>query len=245
MTQPMHHIGDRVHFVSGRDHGAVNHDHGHAAFTRGDDLGCGARPSGIFRHYKFDPVFAHQSTVALYIKRAAIDHDMTGGKSERLIRRIHQPQKIEMLRDGSKVSQMHAPDRQHDTGWGPVERRHRSRNVRDPGPEVRRLGHPWGPSQGHERDVALRAGRDGIGAHLGRKRVRGVDHMCDGFAAQMFSQSRNAPKATHALRQRLAAGMRNAPGERNCRRQTRFCHALAQSAGFARSSEDQQVEIHV
>ena len=187
----------------------------------------------------------HQGQVVRHREGAARLHDSVVGKGQHAVRRINQPQQVEMLRMGGKVVQMHPTNRQHDPCSGTLQRAHGTRDVRHMGPAVAALRLPRRARQRDQRHARLGAGRHGIAAHLCGERMGGVDDMRDAMRAHICDQPCNTTKSPHTLGQRLLHGLFNAARVGNHTTNRIVTQGPAQRGRFGRAAKNKKVGAHV
>lgn len=244
MSQPVHHLIDAMRLLPFGNCGPVDHEDRHAQITCGKDLGPRARPACVFRHHKVDAIFGEKRPVAVAHERSSINQNMSLRKPERVFRRINQPQQVEMLGIGGEGGQMHAPNGQHYAfGWS-AKGSNRPVDIGHVMPVIASLCHPRRPGQSDQRRCGVRTGRNRIVAHLGGKRVRGVDHMGHGIVPDVGVQSLDPAKASDpcldAIGRRAFHPTRQGHSGLVPGRANRF----AQRTGFGGATENQEVWTH-
>ena len=150
-----------------------------------------------------------------------------------------------MLRVRREIRQMQAPNSQQNPAGWLIECRHRTGNVRNLHPAVTGLFFPVWARQSDKRNVRFGAGHNGVRAHLHRKGMRGVDHMCDAAILKVGLKSFNTAKTTNTLRQRLPSGPVHTARETHGAAQTSFGRRIGEGRGFGCAPEDQEVRQHV
>ena len=245
MTQPVHHLGHAMRLSPLRDCRSVNHDDRQAQRAGSGDFGIGSGAARVFRHNQINAVFPHQRSVVRFGKRPARHKHMVIGKGWRGLGRIDETQQVEMLRVGRKLRQMHAPHGQHDALGRLIQRINGPCNVGHLGPAISVLRRPRLSGQCQQRHIRLCAGGHRIPAHLRRKGVGGVDHMCDLLGTQMLHQPINTTKTPDALWQGLTLGPVHAASKANRPVQSHFRSSVGKSRGLGRPGKDQEVGAHV
>ena len=245
MTQPRHHISHAIGLGPRRDVGTINHDNRQAKGTGGFDLGIGTGAACILGYDQINAMVLHQRAIVLCRKRAARHQHMVIGKRRRTAGRINQTQQIEMLRIGGEVVQMHASDRQHDTRRRAVKGSHRTVNVGHMGPGIAGLCRPRRTGQRDQWHVCSSASGDGIMAHLGGKRMGGINHMGHGMRRDIVAQPLYSAKTTDTLGQWLAFGSLYTTCETDGPGQPRCSDGSAKRRGLGCAPKDQKVDLHV
>lgn len=244
MIDPVQNRSHIMGFVAAGQCGSVDHDHRDSKGTGGQQLGLRAGTTRVFGNGTGDAVTAHQRKITLGGERAAIQHDLMIGKGQRSVGRIDQAQQIEMLRVRHKFSQMHPADGQKDTLGRAVQRGNGTIDVGHMGPVVLCGCLPRRAGQCDQRCAGLRAGDNGIVAHLRGKGMRRVNHVGDAVVANVTGQAIGPAKPARALRQRLADWSRNTACQRYGTGQPGAVHCVAQGCGLGRAAKDQGVDVH-
>lgn len=244
MIDPVQNRSHIMGLVAAGQCGSIDHDYRDSKGTGGQQLGLRAGTTRVFGNGTGDAVTAHQRKITLGGKGAAIQHDLMIGKGQRPVGRINQAQQIEMLRVGREFSQMHPPDGQKDTLRRPVQRGNGTFDVGHVGPVVLCGCLPRRAGQRDQRCAGLRAGDNGVVAHLRGKGMRRVNHVGDAVIVDVPRQPFSAAKPARALRQRLADWSRNTARQRYGAGQPHAVHRVAQGCGLGRAAQDQGVDVH-
>lgn len=244
MRQPVQNSIDGEHLAPVGQGGPVDHDDGQAQFPRGRDLGHSARAAGILRDDKLCPMVLHQGAVACYRKRPAIHDDLRIWQRQGRLWRIDQPKQVAMLRVRREFGQMHPAHGQHHPRCRAVQRRNRASNVPDVVPVIPRLRRPRRAAERDQRNVGLRAGCDGVAAHLCGKGMGGVHNMADPVVFQISPKPLDTAKPADPQRQGLPLGARDTAGQRQRARYAGLGQTQRQGRGFCRASKDKEVCCH-
>ena len=137
--------------------------------------------------------------------------------------------------------QMHSPQGQHDAPRRPAQRSDGSREIGHRLPPVAQAGLPGGARQRQQRHAGLRAGRDGVAAHLRGKRMGGIDEVRHTLVAQIPHQPGHAAEAAHAHGDGLRPGLGHPAGIRQHSAFATFGQGQRERAGFQRAAEDKDV----
>ena len=241
MIQPVQHGARIMGLEPVGQSGAIDHQHGQAEATGGDQLRLRAGAAGILAEDEVDAMVLHQPHVAIGIEWAAIDQQMMVGQRGRDHWCVDEAQQIEMLRLGSEGIGMHPAERQHDAAGGAIQRSDSSGDVGHMGPLVALFRAPLGARQGDEGDAGLSRGHDGIAAHHSGEGVSGVDQMGDALVAHIGGQSLRAAKAADAHRHRLRPGIVDPARIAERRLLAAFGQQAGQRARFGGSAQNQDV----
>ncbi len=212
MIQPRHHIINIAKNLARGNEGAINHDHLQAQGARGLQLGLRANATGVFGNDDFDVVVFQKRQIPSQIKRSARDNRMGVEHRQRMGGLVHQTQQIAVLRARGKDINMLFSNRQKDLRgitWQGITGR---LDIRNRLPIVTGSRLPRRAFETSQIDLRRRASTHGIGAHLGSKRVRGINHMGDVFGPQEIAQTVHPAKAANTCRQGLRDGVCRASG---------------------------------
>lgn len=244
MTQPLQYRLDRVNFVLRWQLGSLDHHDGNAQRARGLQFGAGATAAGIFGDNCFNTVLAHQRCVIRHRKRAARYDDRMLWQRRRCCRRVNEAQHVVVVRLHGKAFEMLPAYRQQNARGRPGQRLHGTRDVGRRMPLITRLALPRPPRQGDQRNLDGLAGRNCVVAHLGCKRMRGVDDVRDAVFAKVGLQAFDTAKAADTVCNRLRSGSLDASsiGERCTDPGLR--HGARKAARFGRAAKDQEVVVH-
>lgn len=245
MIKPCHGGSNVMHFSARWQGGSVDHQHWQSKRTRCSQFCRSPGSASVFRHDQINPVRLHQRAVNVGREWAAINNHMRPRQGQRRFGRVHQPQQVEMLWLGRKSGQVLPPDRQHHAPRRACKGRDCARDIGHIVPIIARLCAPRRAAECQTGQRFGGAGCDGIAAHLGGERMRGVNQMRDAFGAQICAQAFDPAKAAQALGQWLAQGALYAPGEREHTVDPGPCHSLAQGAGFGGATKDKKASAHV
>ena len=223
----------------------VDHHHWQPQSACGVQFGLGPRPSGVFTDHEINSLGLKQRRVALGCKGAARHNDRMLRQVRRLFRRIHQSQDIVMLRLRGELGHVQTPQRQHDLLGGSGQRGNCTGDIGHVSPIVPLARLPWGPLQGQQRHVRVAAGMDRIPAHLGGKRVCGINHMADVMLAQIGDQTVNTAKAADTVRNGLRAGLIDTACIGKGRLNATAGQGLRECAGFGCAAENKEIGAHV
>ena len=97
---------------------------------------------------------------------------------------------------------------------------------------------PGGTRQLQQRHAGLRAGRNGVSAHLRGKRMGDIDEVRHSMFAQIPHQAGHASEAAHAHGDGLRLGLRHPAGIRQHGALATFGEGQRECAGFQRAAED-------
>ena len=202
MTEPAHHLVNAVHPHSLGQLWPRQQDDRQAEHTGRVDLGTRAVAARIAGDDPRDAARAHHVELGLKRERAA-GHDHVGVERQRALRRIDKPQRVGMLRFGAERRDMlpadgkeHARSQLRQGDNGVVD-------IADFDPVVSGSPDPWRAFEREQWRLGFNAGRNGIAAHLGRERMRRVDHLGDAGLANVVGKALRSAEATDASRQRL------------------------------------------
>ena len=245
MTHPRHNIRHAVSLCARRDCGTVDHDDRQAKSACRLDFGIGTRAACILGHNQIDAMRFHQCAIIGQRERATRHQHVMIWKRRRIAGRIDQPQQIEMLRIGRERVQMHAPNSQHHARRRTIKGTNRPFDVGHMDPVIAGLRAPRRAGQRDQGDVCMRTGRNGIAAHLRRKRMGGVHDMGHTVAHDIVAQTVDPAKPANALGQWLAPGALYTACETDDTCQSSRSHRAAQRCGLGRAPKDQKVDLHV
>lgn len=237
MTDPVHHLGEGGKTWAVGQGGPIDHDDRQAKVAGGGQFGLGTAAAGVLGDHDLDAVVAHQGQVLRDHKGATRDHNVNMGQGQRIGRRVHQTEQIVVLgHRGKTVQVLTANGQKYPCGGegqgesGVVQSRHL-------GPLVAGARLPGWPLESSQRQAELGAGRGGISAHFGGKGVGGVDHMADGFVAQIGGQARHTTKTANPLGQGLCHRIGSAAGIGKHGVDARIGQGLGKLAGLGRAAE--------
>lgn len=203
MIQPAHHFLNVIRLQSWRQDGAVDDDHRKAQSARGDQFGLGSMAPGILANHYVDGVSLHQPRVAIGGEGSSLDHEAVMRQERSISRRIHEAQKIMMLRLRGKSIHMHAPQSQHDTARRARQDPHRRVDIAHRLPPVPGDGSPRWTGEGDMRNARLTRGDNRIGADRGGEWVSGIHQMRHFIVAQVVREAIGSAKAPYTDRHRL------------------------------------------
>lgn len=244
MSQPIQHRVHRSDLVSRRQNWTVDHQNWQAKLACRQYLGLCPAATGIFGNHEVDIMVLQQSCIRSDRKRPARDYDMVMRQWRRHIGWIDQPQQIPVMRTAAELSQMHAPNGQHYPLFRPRQRRDSCCNIAGVLPIIPGTPAPRRPRQSQQLGCGLSTGRHRIFAHLGRERVRGVNHMGDFMVPEILCQPTNTTKAADPARDRLLFETLHTTSIRQGRRHAHFCNRPGQRAGLKRPPQNKQVWRH-
>lgn len=244
ICEPAHNVVRGRKFKAIRQGRAVNHDNRQAKRARSGDFGIRRGAACVFRHYDVDLVMVHQRLVFFCNEGPARNDHLRIRQRQCRLGRVHQPQQVKMLRVGRKFSQMHATNGKHHPARGAVQRSHSPGNVRHVLPVVAGLRRPCRAGEGAERHLGLRAGSNGVAAHLRGKGVSGIDHMADLCVMEVSGQALGPAKPANPLRQRLPDRALHAAGKGYDPADASPGQSVCQGCGFGRAPQNEQVWRH-
>ena len=244
MTQPSQHRINRLDLVSRWQNRPVDHQNWQVKPARRQYFGLRTTASGVFGHHQFDIVALQQRYIFCNSKRPARDYDMVMRQRRWHIGRIDQPQKIIVLWAAAKLGQMQPPNCQHNPLFWSRKRRDSRRNIANMLPAIPRVPPPWRSRQSQQPGRSLLARSHSIFAHLGRKRMRGINHMSDLVILQIAHQAANTTKAADPARDRLCLNARHATGIRQGCHHPSFGNRMSQRTGLERTAQNKQVRRH-
>lgn len=204
MSKPRQYFLDAFDLWPIGQRGAFDHDNGKPKLARSIDLGAGAGTAGIASDQKLDAARAHQFAVAFKCEWAARDDELGLGQRQRTVRCIDKSQRIGVLRLGSEGREMLPADGEKDARAFFRQSGDRCIDVGDLDPMVAGRANPRRALQRNQRDAGRSAGLHRMPAHLGRERMRRIDHVRDGLLANEIRKSRHATKAADPRRQLVA-----------------------------------------
>ena len=239
MREPLHDLGCALGPQSLRQLRRPDHDHRQAQRARGIDLGARTLPAGVARHDPFDPTRTHQLEFAGQREWPARDDEIGIRQRQRPPRSVDEAERVGMLRHGCERRNMLPADREKDIAARFGQRRYGGRDVIHIDPAIVSRLDPRLALERDQRRGRRYAGRQGVLADFGCKRMGRVDHMRESFPPNKIGKPVRTAEAANAGRQRLidrylcSAGIGIGgvkPRSRNLGRQP---------IGFARSTQDE------
>ena len=207
--QPGHDTGHAMRHPTGRNGGAVDHHNWQVQRPRRRNLGDSARAARVLCNDQFGAVFPQQGRIVGNIEGPSRDDHIRVGQGQGAVRRIHEAQKIMVLRLGSKGVDVLAADGEERPPRRASKGGDSGVDVRDRGPAVAVTRNPGRALEGNERCAVCSASGKGVGAHPCCKWVGGVDHMGDPFGLKIAAKPLYPAKAAQTHVDRLA---RRRPG---------------------------------
>lgn len=202
----------RLHNLAPWKGRTIHHDHLKAKRTRGVQLGACADAARIFGDDHINSVTFQKRQIASQIKRSGCDFNSMVGQGNAGLGLIHQTQKVMMLRgDGEQINVL-LPDRQEHPLRGFAKGPQYAWIIRNMLPVIAFLSLPWRAFKADQGRSGLCDSLQGIVRHLCSERMGCIHNMRDFFSTDVFDQTCDATKATHAGRQGLAARRIGAPG---------------------------------
>ncbi|KAJ03770.1 hypothetical protein PM02_07065 [Sulfitobacter mediterraneus] len=242
MAKPRHHRADVGGDVLPRQSGAIREDDRQAQLPCGGQFGLRPAPARVLGNDMGDLVILEQRKVLRHVKRATGDDDSGIGQGQIMVRRIHKPQQVMMLRLGRKKTDMLFSNRQKHPRRCVGQGSNSIFQRRDKGPVVPGLRLPCRSFQPDQWRAGFSAGRICIAAHPRRKRMCGVNDMCDSLTAQIGCQSCHTAKAADPCRQGLRHRGIGAPGIGKHAVYSGLGQGLGHLAGFTGAT--QQKDAH-
>ena len=201
MTKPRQNVIDTFHPQPLGQFGSRDHDHGQRKFSRGVDFcsrSCAAR---IARDDPFDSPRMHQVKLALERERPARDDHFCIWQRQGTFGRVDKAKRIGVLRPRREGRNMLPADREKHARRLLGQGRDSGCDIAHVDPVVGGLACPWRALQRDQRNFCRRAGHHGMPAHLGRERVRRIDHMRDALAPNEVREPIGSAKAADPRRQ--------------------------------------------
>ncbi|SHL32930.1 hypothetical protein SAMN05660971_00216 [Halomonas cupida] len=241
MSKPRQHRIDRMNLPALRQFGTLDHQHRQPHLASCCQLGHGALTTGVLADQMLDAVLTQQVEISLQAEGAAVDGDGVMGQRGRRFGSVDQTQQVVVLGLSREGGEMHAADRQQYSLGRTGKGIDGGFNAGDSLPAVARHRLPGGTSQGDEFDIAVCCGLYGMAAHLCGEGVGGIHQMGDAVLRQPGLQPLDAAEATNAGGQWLGLWCSDTPGiaEHGGNRATG--ESLGQGAGFAGTSQNQDV----
>lgn len=239
MTKPDQNLMQIAQYYARRDHRPVDQDHRNAKIAGRCQFGLRAAATGIFGNDHVYFMLAKQRLITRFGERPLGDYRVIPWQGHRAVGRIDQSQQVVVLRrSGEKVQMLLADGQEHPRGPAgqSINRRVQIRNAL---PAIAGLCLPRRAFKGAQRNTGLRAGRNGICAHTGGKRVRGVNNMGDGVAAQILRQPVNTAKAANPGRQGLNRWRIGASGVGKYRVRAAIGQRTGQITGLGGAAQNQ------
>lgn len=244
-SNPIHRIGDKERFIAGEwQNGAFNHNYRQGKLSSRFNFSIGAASARIFRNNDFNLMLAHQSNILFLAKWSTRYDDLAVWQRHSLRGRVYKPQQIVMLRLRGKQIKMHPPNSEHNILLLSGQGRRRRRNIGHALPLVSRFGAPRRARQSQQGNPCLGASKHSVFAHLGCKRMRGVDYMRNLFCLKIGEQSLDASKPANPFFNWLNFGPLNAPRVGQARPIPFRCDRLRELTGLNRASQNQKVYGH-
>ena len=198
----------------GRNRGTPNHMDFDTEQARSFDLGIGCAAAGILGEHAADVVLPEKFEIVFGAEWAARRDDRRLGKAWGRFARVDDADDVAMLGRGAERGDRLAAE----TGENVLRRGWQSRDCGidaiELAPFVADGRRPLRPLDREQRNVSGGAGRDGVVADAGRKRMRGIDDEIDGLASQIFGKPVNAAEAADANGEKARSGIGRAPSER-------------------------------
>ncbi len=239
MTEPLHHLGDAFCPQPPGQLRPRDHDDRQTQFARRVDLGARALPAGIAGHDPFDPPRTDQIQLIGEQEWTTGDDDVRIGKWQRAIGRVDEPQCIDVLRFASEWRDVLPADREEYARGLDRQRRDSGCDIRDLDPSVAGTPGPRRALQRDQRRLGCTTGRNGIASDLDGERMRRVDDVSDGLAADVVGQSARPAKAADTNRHGLAGRRARAAAIGIDRVNPGLGERLGQRMGFRRSAQNE------
>lgn len=245
MSQPGDHLFGAVCLAPQRQGRTVDHKYGQAQLPCCREFGAGAGTAGVLGHHQVDPVLTHQRKIALDRKGTPVEDDLTVGKGQFGIGRVHESQQVKMLWVRSKFGQMHTPDGKHDPAGRDLKGCDCGRDIRNMLPAVTIAGRPGRAGQRNQRHLRCSTGCDGIAAHLCGKGVCGIDDMGNSVVVQVLPEAFSTAETAAAQGQGLAHRTGHTSGKRYRAGDVRLAQRAGQRCRPGGPAENEQVGCHV
>lgn len=215
---------------------AGDHHHRQAKDARCLNLRARAGSTRVACHDDICAMVAQKREVAGKVERA-FRHFDAAKRQWRRVRRVHQPQKIMVLRARGEGRQMLL-------SYGKEYARRRARQgggglglIRDGFPAISRLRYPWRAGQAQMGDACGLRGCAGIRADARRERVSCIDQMGKPAGHKIAGQPLDTAETAHAVFNRLRSGLQGAPGIGIDGIQTPRSQFAGQSGGLGRAAK--------
>lgn len=239
MTEPLNDLGHAFHFTPFGQLRPLDHDDRKAELTRSVDLGARAGASRVACDQPFDAALAHQRTFTFDRKWPARYDNVSHGKRQLALGWIDESQRIGMLRSGAERADMLAPDREKDARAFIGKRRGGGTDIGNLDPVIPGDARPRRPFKGDQRSSRRLASSDRVTAHLGRKRMRGVDEMGDTLVVDILGEASHATEAADPRRQRLTGRITCAAAIGVDGVEPDVRERICKQAGVTRSTQDE------
>lgn len=244
MSQPSQNLRRSGCLSTVRNRWTVDHDDRKTKRAGGGDFGISPGAACVFGHDDVDGMGPHQGFVIGLRERTARYENLRSRQGRSGLWRVHQTQKVEVLRVGGELRKVHPPHSQHDALGRPVQRGDGACDVWHMGPSVTGPRLPRRAGQGDQRNTGLRASGNGVSAHLRGEGMRGVNHVRDFMGAKIFSKPVRTAKTTDPLGQGLARRPINSARERHNACDPGIGQRLRQRRRLSGAAKDQEVRCH-
>lgn len=201
--QPGHHLRHGCHHLSGSlPRRPVDQDDRQAKRARRVQLCPSTVPAGILGHKMRDAMCLHQRAITGLAEWSPRYHSFRIGQGQ-ISHQVNQPQQVMVLGLCSEGRQMLSANGQKSPDGRVRQSRNRTGDLLHDLPVIARFRQPCGPFERDKGYIRCRTGQSRIPAHLGRERVRRINHMADVLRLQVGHQPLNPAKSPHPHRDRL------------------------------------------
>ena len=246
MKQPLQRLRNILNFLTFPiQFRPIDHDDWKSKVAGGINFTARSSSSRIFGHKQFYFMALQKGDVILYGKRPTRNNAFKIG--QRNVRRggVNQTQEVAMLRLQRKFINMHAPNGEHDATRRNLKPVNSGRNTVHTDPGIAPLYGPRRPAQSQQGHFQMRAGINGIAAHLNSKRMRSIDHMRNHRAFYIVTKPSYPAKSADAFWQGLGFDSLNAPRIRQNSVYTRITDFFGEARSLYRASQYKKINCHV
>lgn len=206
MREPAHHLICAGKALTAGQRGAVDQDDREAERACGVNLGARACAAAVFGDDERYALIAQKREIAFIGERAAGDDGLGAWKGQRRIGRIDEANEVVVLGPRGKAGDMLFSDGEKDACGRSGQRGNSGVDIGHALPPVALGGLPRRALKRGQSDARFGAGFGGVVAHLGGKRMGGVNHMGDVFVLQVGREAFRPAKPAKTRGQRLRLG---------------------------------------
>ncbi|MDB5664299.1 MAG: hypothetical protein JWS11_842 [Cypionkella sp.] len=236
MSQPAHHLGHRGHYFPRGEGRAVDQNHRKTQCAGRDQLGLGPRTACVLGDDVADIMMEHQRLIAISVKRTPRQNNRAVGQRRRF-GRIDQAQQI-VVRLGGKACEILLADGQKNPCGTVGQGSNGSVHAGNMAPVIVVASYPRRALKREQWHASETAGLYRIAAHLGGKRVGGIDDRADVLSAQIRHQAANATEASNPRGQGLRHRAIGAASVREHRVLVLGSQSPRQNAGLGSAAQD-------
>lgn len=213
MTEPAQYLGNGLDLWPVRNKRTPYHHDGQAELACRVDFCRSGIATGVAGHHNIDTMVGQHLAVAGKIERTARNDHFCLDRQRRT-RLIDQPDQTEMLLVARERRELGAADTEEHAARRSAQCLRGRNKVIDLDPVIPADALPGRALKRKQRNRESPASRNRMRAHLRSKRMRGIDHARDLFAAEIVDQPVDAAKAADARGNRRLLRVFGTPGIR-------------------------------